>query len=362
MLVAFLPQIILGPLIGPLIDRWDRKRIMILADSFISLITFGLVVLFFFDVIQVWHIYGALVLRAVGQSFHFPALQAAIPMIVPEKDLSRAAGLNQTLQGLVTIAGPPVGALLLGLLPMQGVLAIDIVTAIIAISCLLPIVIPHPQPSVSSAKSSVFIDMLRGFSYIWKWKGLRVLIILSAIITVFLVPTFTLLPILVTSHLEGDVLKLGWLDSAFGVGMIAGGLILGAWSGFKRRIVTCLLGVIIAGISTIGLGFTTVSLFSLGITSSFLVGVGLSVANAPITAALQSVVAKDMQGRVFSLFNSISSVMVPLGLAIAGPTADALGIRMLFYAAGIVIVLIGFISFFIRPLMDLEKTREASYS
>jgi len=333
---------------------------MIVADLFIALVTIGLVVLFFFNAIEVWHIYLAMVLRAIGQSFHFPAMQAAIPMIVPEKDLSRAAGLNQMLQGVVTIAGPPAGALFLGILSMQGVLAIDIITALIAVSCILPIMIPQPAPAKPITNTSVINEMIDGFRYIWRWNGLKILIALSAVITFFLIPAFTLLPILVTSYLEGDVLKLGWLNSAFGVGMIAGGLVLGSWRIFKRRIVTCLIGVIIAGTFTICLGITTVGLFFLGVTSSFLVGAGISIANAPIIAALNSIVAKDMQGRVFSLFGSISSVMTPLGLVIAGPVADTVGIRILFYVAGAAVVLVAFAGFFIRPLMDLEKPQGVS--
>lgn len=355
MLLALLPQIIFGPFIGPLIDRWDRKRIMITADLFIATITIGLVALFFFNAIQVWHIYIAMVFRAIGQSFHFPAMQAAIPMIVSNKDLSRTAGLNQMLNGIVTIAGPPTGAFVLGLLPMQGVLAIDIITAIIAVACLLTIVIPRPIITATAVKASVITGMMEGFRYIWRWQGLRMLIGFSAVITVLLMPPFTLLPILVTSQLEGDVLKLGWLNSTFGVGMIAGGLILGAWGGFKRRIITCLIGVIIAGAATIGLGFTTVGLFFLGVISTFLAGLGLSIANAPIMAVMQSIIPNNIQGRVFSLVGSVSSIMVPLGLAIAGPTTDAVGIRTLFYVTGIAVVLIGLASFFIQPLMDLER-------
>ena len=355
MLVAFLPHIILGPFIGPLIDRWDRKKIMIASDSSIALVTVGLIVLFMTGNIQAWHIYLAMVARAIGQSFHFPAMQASIPMIVPEKQLSRAAGLNQMLQGAVNIAAPPAGAVLMGLLPMHGMLTIDIATALIAVGCLLPIAIARPAKTALVARASFITDMTDVFHYIWRWKGLRTLIALSAAITVFLVPTFTLLPILVTSELGGDVLKLGWLNSAFGIGMIGGGLLLGAWSGFKQKIVTCLIGVIIAGVSALGLGFTTAAIFFLGLASSFLAGVGLSFGMAPIMATLQSLVAKDMQGRVFALFGSISSIMVPLGLAVAGPAADAVGIRTLFWVAGIAVILIGCGSFFMRSLMELEK-------
>jgi DHA3 family macrolide efflux protein-like MFS transporter len=276
-------------------------------------------------------------------------------MIVAEKDLARAAGLNQMLQGIISIAGPPAGALLFGLLPMQGVLAVDIVTAVIAVGCLLPIAIPQPEKAASVLKTSVITEMMAGFRYIWSWRGLAILVGVSAVISFFLMPPFTLLPMLVTQFLEGDVLKLGWLDSAFGAGIIAGGLILGVWGGFKRRILTSLIGVIISGIATIALGLTSADLFGVGLVSCFIVGLGLSFANGPIMAALQSLVAKDMQGRIFSLMGSIGSVAVPLGLVIAGPTADAIGIRMIFYIAGAATLLVGLVCYFIPALMNLER-------
>lgn len=358
MLTAMLPTIILGPIIGPLVDRWNRKWIMVLADTSISLLTVGLVLLFLFDKIQVWHIYVAMVGRAIGQTFHFPAMQAAIPMIVPEKDLSRAAGLNQMLQGAITIAAPPAGALLLGLMPMQGVLAIDIVTAAIAIVCILPMVIPQPERTVSAVKSSVVSDMLQGFRYIWNWKGLKIMLAVFAAINFFLIPAYTLLPMLVTRLLDGDVFKLGWLQTAFGVGAIAGGLVLGAWGGFKRRVVTALLGVILAGAATLVLGFTSLNLFWLGLTASFLIGVGLSFCNGPMMAAVQSIVAKDMQGRVFALLGSLGGAATPLGLLIAGPAADASGISWVFFVSGAATALCGLVSFFIPTLMNLEKEAE----
>lgn len=328
---------------------------MILADVFIALVTVGLVALFYFKAIQIWHIYVAMILRAIGQTIHFPAMQAAIPMIVPEKHLARASGLTQMLMGVINIAGPPAGAFLLGFLPMQGVLAIDIVTALIAIGCLLPIIIPQPERIVTAVKASMVKEMMEGFRYIWNWRGLTMLIGLSAILMFFLIPAFTLLPLMVTNYLEGDVLKLGWLESAFGVGMIAGGIILGAWGGFQRKIITSIAGAIMAGIATLALGFTSMSLFMLGVTGSFLVGVGLSFGNGPITAALQAIVAKDMQGRIFSLMGSVGGIMTPLGLAIAGPLADSIGIRPLYWIAGGAVLAVGIASFFIPSLMNLEK-------
>lgn len=330
---------------------------MIIADLSVALITVGLVILFLIGAIEVWHIYIAMVARAIGQTFHMPAMLASIPIIVPEKHLPRAAGLNQVLQGVVNIAAPPAGALLLETLPMYGVLAVDIGTAIIAVTCLLFIAIPKPVRTTLTEKTSAIADMVQGFRYIWSWRGLTILLGIITLLHFFTTPAFVLMPVFVTKYLESDVLKLGWLSSAFGVGTIAGGLILGVWGGFKRRIITSLMGLFIGGVSTVGLGFTTVSLFFLGIAASFMMGFGFSFSDAPLMAILQSVIDKDMQGRVFSLIGSISAAMTPLGLAVAGPVADAIGTRFLLYIAGAAIILTGVACIFIPHIMNLEKQK-----
>jgi MFS transporter, DHA3 family, macrolide efflux protein len=360
MLMALVPQIVLGPIIGPLVDRWNRKRIMIFADLSIAVITVGLVVLFATNTIQVWHLYTAMVARSIGQSFHFPAMLASIPLIVPEKHLSRAAGLNQMLQGVVSIAAPPAGAFLIGLLPMYSVLAVDIVTAILAISCLFFIPIPRPELTTRTADSSPFKDMINGFKYIFNNRGLLALTCLCSFLVFLVIPVFTLMPILVTDHLGGDVLKLGWLNSAFGVGMITGGLLMGVWAGFKRRIITTLVGSLVMSVATFFLGFTSLALFSLALVATFIVGAGLSVSNSPMMAIMQSVVAKDMQGRLFSIFNALTSALTPLGLVVAGPLADAIGILPLYFISGVASFIATAASFFVRPLMNIESSMAIS--
>ncbi len=357
MLISLLPQIVLGPFVGPYIDRWNRKKILIISDLFIALVTAGLVVLFLTETIQVWHIYVAMVARSIGGTFHFPALSASIPLIVPEKHLARAAGLNQMLGGIINIVSPPAGAFLLETLPMYGVLVVDIGTAIIAVGCILLISLPNPVRTTLTAKTSAISDMVQGFRYIWSWRGLAILMGLSAFLNFFATPAFVLMPVFVTNYLESDVLKLGWLNSAFGLGTIVGGLVLGVWGGFKRRIYTSIIGILIAGVSMIGLGFTTVGLFFLGVFCSFLVGIGLAVGNGPFMAILQSVIAKDIQGRIFSIIGAISAAMTPLGLAVAGPLADAIGVRFLFYIAGAATIIIMIVCVFIPDIMNLEKQK-----
>jgi len=165
MLLNFLPQVFLGPFIGPFIDRWNRKLIIIFADLFTALLTLALVLLFLTETIQVWHIYVAMIGRAIGGTFQWPAISASIPIIVPEKHLARANGLNMTLQGIINIISPPAGAFLMEALPMQSVLSVDIITAAIAITCIIPLAIPQPPRTTLSAKPNIIGDMAQGFRY-----------------------------------------------------------------------------------------------------------------------------------------------------------------------------------------------------
>ena len=128
---------------------------MIFSDLSVTLVTVGLVLLFLTGMIEIWHIYVAMVLRAIGQAFQWPALGASIAMIVPEKDLSRATGFNQTLNGIINIAAPPAGAFLMNALPMQWVLSVDIITAVIAVGCLLPLMIPQPPRTTLAGQSQL---------------------------------------------------------------------------------------------------------------------------------------------------------------------------------------------------------------
>jgi MFS transporter, DHA3 family, macrolide efflux protein len=357
MMVSIIPGVVLGPFIGPFIDRWNRKKIMIFGDLATMLLTLVLIVLFYTKTTQIWHIYVVLAGRAISGSFQGPALSASIPMIVPEKHLVRASGLNMTLGGIINIIGPPAGAFLMEALSMQWVLSVDIITAMIAVSCLLPLRIPQPPHTTLTTKFNVIGDMVQGFRYLASWKGLLFMIILCSMMNFFVAPVNSLRPLFVTNYLGGDVLKLGWLGTAFGVGVIAGGLILGAWGGFKRRIFTCLIGLMIWGISITAFGFITESLFFMGLALMLIAGFSLAMNNASVGAILQATVARDMQGRVFTLVGSVAGAMMPLGLVIAGPLAGAIGIRTIWYISGISILVLAIAGFFSHELMSIESRK-----
>jgi len=358
-LVALLPQIFLSPVAGALVDRWNRRMVMMVADGAIALATIGLAALFAFDAVQVWHIYLLMFIRAAGAAFHWPAMQASTSLMVPEKHLSRVAGLNQALWGMAGILAPPLGAILLDVLPMQGILAIDVGTAVLAIIPLLFIAIPNPQrqedPQARAEKSSVLTDLRQGLSLVWSWPGLAMIIVIATLINLLIVPAISLMPILVTDHFGGAALQLAWMEAAWGIGMVLGGILMGVWGGFKRRMVTALLGLIMMGVGLAAVGFVPPTAFKLALAAMFLGGITNPVVNGSVFAALQASVPADMQGRVFTLLMSGSAAMAPLSLAIAGPLADTFGVQIWFAVGGLLTLSIGIGSAFVPALMNLEE-------
>jgi len=363
-LVAMLPQIVLGPFAGALVDRWNRRIIMIVADGGIALATVLLIYLFASGQVQIWHVYLIMMVRSLGQAFHHPSMQASTSLMVPEKHLTRISGANQTLMGAVNIVAPPTGALLLEVLPMQGVLAIDIVTALLAISPLLFISIPQPVrgseiEDANGEKNSIgFIqDVREGLRYVASWPGLLAILIMATLINFLLTPTGALMPLLVTKHFGLGALEFGLMDSVWGFGVIIGGLILSAWGGFRRKVITSLMGIIGIGLGITIVGLTPANMFWLAISGMAFCGIMNPITNGPLFAIVQSSVRPDMQGRVMSLIVSAATAMSPLSLLVAGPVSDAIGIRTWFWFGGIVCLLIGIGAFFIPAIMDVESNR-----
>jgi DHA3 family macrolide efflux protein-like MFS transporter len=356
-LVALLPGVFISPFAGALVDRWNRKVVMIVADAFSAVMVLVLVYLFYLNVTQPWHIYVVMFFRSLAGQFQWPAMQASISLMVPEKHLARIGGLNSALGGAIGIISPPVGAFLLGVLPMFGVLAVDIVTATIAIGVLFFIHIPQPQiKDIQPVSIKLMVkDVGEGLRYVRAWPGIMAVGIIATLINFLVIPAFSLLPLLVTKEYGGGVWHYGLMDSAWGFGIIAGGLILSAWRGTKKKIYTSLGGIIGMGLGIILVGTSPANLFLLAVIGIIVTGLMNPIANGPLFAILQAKVAPEMQGRVFSLIGSFASAMSPLGMIIAGPVADAFGVRTWFILGGISCILMGFVGMFIPVIIHLEN-------
>ncbi|MBT3323485.1 MAG: MFS transporter [Anaerolineae bacterium] len=359
-LFAMLPQIVLGPFAGALVDRLNRRVIIMIADGVIMFATLGLVFLFASGTIEIWHIYAMMFLRGLGGAFHWPAMQASTSLMVPKKHLARIAGMNQTLQGAINIVAPPTGAILIEVISTQNVLLIDVGTALIAILPLFFIPIPQPvrENGQKASETRFWQDLKEGFTYVAAWPGLLAILIMITMINFLLSPTGSLMPLLVTKHFGGGALQFGLMDSFWGGGVILGGVLLSVWGGFKRKIVTSMVGLIGIGIGIMLVGFSPASAFNLALGGMFLAGIMVAFANGPMMAIIQSSVRPDMQGRVMSLVGSAAMAMSPLGLIIAGPISDWLGIRTWYWIGGGMTLLMGIVSFSIPAIMNIENNRK----
>ena len=358
--LAVIPEIIISPFAGAMVDRWNRRKVIIYSDSLIAIVTLALAILFIIGKIQVWHIYVTMFIRAVGSAFHYPAETASIALMVPADQLSRIAGLNQALRGVLGIMAPPLGALLLELSGVHATLAVDILTALAAVIILLFIQIPQPENAVETYPgmnffTTILADMHAGLRYLLRWKGAVELIGLAMIFKIALSPAFSLHPLLVSSHFNGGAAEYSLVEAASGVGVVAGGLLLGIWGGFKRKIFSTLTGIFGIGSCMLLISVLSPHSLTLLVVITFFIGVMIPITDGPMNAIMQTSVAPEFQGRVFTLIGSLVWLTTPLGLAFAGPLADHFGLQIWYLAAGVLCLLSGAAAFMIPQLVRIEE-------
>ncbi|MBI3162015.1 MAG: MFS transporter, partial [Chloroflexi bacterium] len=242
----------------------------------------------------------------------------------------------------------------------QGILFIDVGTALFGVLPLLFLSIPQPARELDSEgkhKTSVMQDMKEGFAYIAAWPGLMAIIIMALMANFLLTPTGSLMPLLVTKHFGLGAFEFGLMDSIWAFGMVLGGIILSVWGGFRKKIVTAMGGVIGIGLGVLMVGIAPANMFWLAVAGMTLSGMMNPLTNGPLGAIMQANVRPEMQGRVMGVVISLSTLMTPLSLVIAGPVSDAIGIRTWYWIAGLLCLLMGVGSFFTPLIMNVEQNR-----
>ncbi len=316
-----LPRILISPIAGSIVDRFNRKLIMVLADTAAFFVTLAYGALIYTDSLQVWHIYLLAAVSSAFGSFQEPAYRASITMMVPKKQLARAAGIQQIGSAMQMILVPVLAGVLYGLIGFRGIIIIDIVTYFFAIGALIWAHIPQPEQvtDTGSEERSMLKDAFFGWRYLRERPGLISLLLYFAVVNFFLSLSNVLSAPLVLSF--GTSTEMGLVQMAGGAAMLLGGLVIGAWGGPKTKRVW---GVILT-IFLSGFGF-----FIMGLRpSTWVIGVGqfIFLIFIPVAAALSQAVWQvkipaDLQGRVFAIRAMISASIIPLANLIAGPLAD----------------------------------------
>ena len=351
--MALLPQALLGPLGGTLADRLPRRLIMIVSDSITALCMIVLVLLFSSNTVQIWHIYVLMFIRSSMQAFQSPAASASTANLVPNSWLPRVAGLNQSLQGIMTIAAAPLGALALAWLPLQGALMIDVVTAILGITPLLFYSIPQPKETQNKT-SSVWNDFREGVRFVARDRGLLTLYTILGLVILTLMPTFSLTPLLVKQHFGGGINEVALMEGLSGVGMIVGGVLISIFPA-KRPILILMVSFVVSCGTVALTALAGSNAFWLAIVWWVVSGLTFSTGNAPMMSVLQTVVPNHMQGRVLSLMSTIMGLAGPIGLAIAAPLGEAFGVRSVFIGGGVLSALVCLLALFSPAMWKLEK-------
>lgn len=352
-IAGMLPQSLLGPFVGVYVDRWDRKRTMILADTFIALCTFALSVLFWLGIAEMWHIYLLLACRSAGSAFHMPAMQASVPLLAPAEQLTRIAGINQMISSLSNIAGPALGALLINLTSIGNILLLDVAGAAIACTSLLFVRIPNPGRS--KLRPSLRRELREGFAAIGAVRGLGLLFAVAILVLFFIMPVGVLFPLMTLQHFGGGTYEMSLIEIVWGGGALLGGAIMGARVWRVNRVLLINAMNMIVGASFLLSGLLPPTGFVWFAVLTILEGVAGGVFNASFIGVVQNRIDSAVLGRVLSLYFSLGLLPATLGLVGTGFLAEHVGLTTTFVVSGSMIVLIGFTACLLPALRRLDR-------
>lgn len=318
----FVPFLLISPIAGVMVDRHNRKLMMMVSDLAAGLATIGILLVLYFDVWQFWQMYVASIIFGLGTAFQWPAYSAAISTMVPKEQLGRANGLMSLMEAGPGVIAPILAGALLPVIKLTGILFFDVATFILAIGALLIVHVPQPIRTEEGAKASgsMLKEAAYGFKYIFARPSLLGLQLVFFAGNLFAGMVFTLMAPMILSRTDNNSLLYGSVQTAGAIAGLVGGVLMSVWGGFKRRVHGVLFGWIISGIgmAIIGLaGGLPIWITGLAITS-----IVVPLVNGSNQAIWQSKVAPDLQGRVFASRRLIAWITNPISPIIAGTLAD----------------------------------------
>lgn len=321
-LFTTLPGIVVSPLAGVLVDRWNRRWVMILSDLGAGLSTLFIALLLFAGWLDIWHIYLAIAISSTFSAFQWLAYTAATTLLVPKKHLGRASGMVQAAEAGAQIISPALAGVLIVTLHIQGVILIDFATFIFSVFILLLVRFPKPEMTSKGAAGNDLLlrEAVYGWNYITARPGLLGLLIFIAAVN-FLTG---IVSVLVTPFVLAftSVATLGSLLSVSGSGMLFGSLIMSIWGGVNRPIYAVLSFTLLSGLCILIVGLRpSIPIFFL---TSFLYFFSWPIISASGQVLWQKKVPPDIQGRVFAVRKMLAWAALPFAYLVAGPLADRL--------------------------------------
>ncbi|EGP4872425.1 MFS transporter [Enterococcus faecium] len=355
-LLGMIPMVLLSPFAGPLVDRWDKKRLLILTDIIVALFAMVLVVVgTISDTFPLWLVFVSLFIRAIAQTFQMPTIQSILPTMVPEEELTRINGQLGMVQSANFIIAPAIGAFLFTVIPINWLILLDVLGAVFGVGLLVFVTIPK----VISQGETIHLltDTKFGVKKLYKNKGLWHIMLNGAVFTLLFMPAASLYPLMTMGYFGQNVGQAGLVEVVYSVGMLAGGAVIGFFGKWKDRMKPIFMAYVVVG-TTIGasglLPGTTQGFFYFLLLNA---GAGFATPyfNTLLMAIIQQSYEPNVLGRVLGVFNSLMTLPGPIGLIFAGPLTDKIGVEKMFLIAGIGTLLCGIVLFLTPVARNYDK-------
>lgn len=315
-----IPIVLFSLFAGALVDRLNRRWVMILADVGAALSTLIIFLLYSSGNLEVWHIYVSSFFASLFTTFQVPAFNASITMLVPKEQLTRANGMVQSGVSLEGLISPLLAGLLVGIIGVDGLILIDFLTFFAAVGALLLIDIPQPQITEEKKAQKIIQDIREGWHFLSTRPGLVAVAVYMAIINILLTSVIALITPLILSFADAQTLALSQMISS--VGLLLGGVMISWWGGTKRKMTGIYVGVLIGGLGLMFGGLRPIFWWiAIGI---FFFLFPMPMINAQIRSIVQVKSPAAIQGRVFSVIFMIARLGPPIGFTLAALLTDRL--------------------------------------
>lgn len=340
-MAALLPQGILSLFTGAVADRFDRRKIMAVADGSIGLVSLLLVgVGLLLGDLPIAAIMVTLALRSVGSAFHSPCLQAVTPLIVPREKLSQCAGWSQGVQTLSLLLSPALAAVLFAAVPLPLIIALDAMGAVFAIAFLVLARLPVLKAQ-DGAPFHLVEDCRAGYAILRGKKWLWQLCLICGLFSLAVVPVSSLFPLMSMEYFGGTAVAASVVETAYSLGMLVGSLLLGLWGGTRNKVSTMTVAVFALGGCLLGVGGLPSTAFLSFVALSLGMGLASPFFSSLFTALIQEKVEGAYLGRVLGLASAVMTLAGPVGLAATALFAEGVGLIHWFALAGGVTALCG---------------------
>lgn len=358
-IATMLPLFFMSPFGGVWADRFNKKYLINIADLSIAAVTLVIAICFSFGMDNIILLIICALVRSAGQGVQMPAVSSLIPLITPEDQLVRINGINMSIQSISTLGSPALAGALMTVAPMQVIFYIDVVTAIIGVSILFFLVKTPSKTKEELEKArakSYFIDIKEGLGYIKNHVFIKRFIFIAVCFNILIAPAMYLSILQVTRNFGADVWRLSAVEISFSVGMLAGGILISVWGGLKNKTVTSVIGIVVFGLATIGLGVMWV--FVPYLVCMVISGLAVPVFNTPLAAIFQIKIDTEFMGRVMSVLTMISSLAVPIGMVVFGPLGDMVSIDTIMIVCGAATILVALYCLIDKKMMEAGRSEE----